>query len=129
MSRWLFQLSYGPSLASLPKEVSHCKKAHGVCQEERIFCEILKSPNPEKAPINSKINAFAPLSFTLMKYMELFAGILPGMLDLPNIHPVFVHFPIALLCGFLLLEFIGSVTDKKCARGAARAAVGTETKS
>jgi len=53
--------------------------------------------------------------------MEIFAGILPGMLDLPNIHPVFVHFPIALLCGFLLMEFIGSVTDKKCARGAASA--------
>ena len=51
--------------------------------------------------------------------MDIFAGILPGMLDLPNIHPVFVHFPIALLCGFLLMEFIGSVTDKKCARGAA----------
>ncbi len=53
--------------------------------------------------------------------MELFTGILPGMLDLPNIHPVFVHFPIALLSVFLLMEALGSITDKKCLRGTASA--------
>ncbi|VAV83275.1 hypothetical protein MNBD_DELTA01-1511 [hydrothermal vent metagenome] len=53
--------------------------------------------------------------------MEFFAGILPGILDLPNIHPLFVHFPIALLCGFLLLEALGAIMDKKCLRSTASA--------
>lgn len=51
--------------------------------------------------------------------MEIFAGILPGMLEMPNIHPIFVHFPIALLCGFLLMEALGAIMDKCSMRGAA----------
>jgi len=51
--------------------------------------------------------------------MEIFAGILPGMLEMPNSHPLFVHFPIALLCGFLLMEALGAIMDKCSMRGAA----------
>ncbi|VAW36661.1 hypothetical protein MNBD_DELTA02-649 [hydrothermal vent metagenome] len=51
--------------------------------------------------------------------MEIFAGILPGIAEMKNIHPVFVHFPIALLNGFLLMEVLGAITDKESLRSAA----------
>jgi uncharacterized membrane protein len=51
--------------------------------------------------------------------MDMFAGILPGIQELPNIHPMLVHFPIALLCGFLAMELLGAITDKDSIRNAA----------
>ncbi len=51
--------------------------------------------------------------------MEVFAGILPGIAEMANIHPLFVHFPIALLSGFLLMELLGSITDKDSLRSTA----------
>ncbi|MBE9531313.1 MAG: DUF2231 domain-containing protein [Proteobacteria bacterium] len=37
---------------------------------------------------------------------ELISNILPGLAGMPNLHPMVVHFPIALLSSFLLLEFL-----------------------
>ncbi len=51
--------------------------------------------------------------------MEVFSGILPGIAEMANIHPLFVHFPIALLNGFLLMELLGAIMDKKSLRAAA----------
>ncbi len=35
---------------------------------------------------------------------ELMAAVLPGLSGMPNIHPVLVHFPIALLTAFVVME-------------------------
>ena len=43
---------------------------------------------------------------------EMFAVIMPGVSAMSNIHPVIVHFPIALLVMFFLLDLIGSVLQK-----------------
>jgi len=51
--------------------------------------------------------------------MEVFAGMLPGITEMANVHPLFVHFPIALLNGFLLMELLGAITDKRSLRSAA----------
>lgn len=51
--------------------------------------------------------------------MEVFASILPGIAEMANIHPLFVHFPIALLNGFVLMELLGAITDKASLRSAA----------
>ncbi len=43
---------------------------------------------------------------------ELFALILPGVATLDNIHPMLVHFPIAFLSVFFVLDTIGSLAHK-----------------
>lgn len=43
---------------------------------------------------------------------EMFAELLPGIAAMENWHPLFVHFPIALLTMFFLIDFAGSVTQK-----------------
>lgn len=50
---------------------------------------------------------------------DMFAGIMPGLAAMDNLHPLFVHFPIALLSLFFLLDLVGSVSDKPAWRGAA----------
>lgn len=40
---------------------------------------------------------------------EMFSTLLPGVTSLANIHPLFVHFPIALLTLFFLIDFSGSL--------------------
>lgn len=50
---------------------------------------------------------------------ELFANLLPGVAVLDNIHPLLVHFPIALLSLFFLLDLVGSFADKSEWRRAA----------
>lgn len=40
---------------------------------------------------------------------DVFASILPGLAHIPNIHPLLVHFPIALLTIFFIVDFAGSV--------------------
>ncbi len=45
--------------------------------------------------------------------IEIFATILPGIADLENLHPLFVHFPIAFLLGFVCVEFAACITHKQ----------------
>lgn len=44
---------------------------------------------------------------------ELFALFLPGIAAMDNIHPVLVHFPIAFLSLFFVLDLIGSLANKQ----------------
>ena len=52
---------------------------------------------------------------------EIFVAIMPGIASLDNIHPLLVHFPIAFLLGFFLLDLIASLAGKKQWREAATA--------
>lgn len=51
--------------------------------------------------------------------LEIFQSVMPGIASLQNIHPVFVHFPIAFLTGFFLLDVIGAFSYKNHWRQAA----------
>lgn len=51
--------------------------------------------------------------------MDIFFRIFQGISKMPNIHPLIVHFPIALLSSFLLMEFLGLVAGKESFRTAA----------
>ncbi|MCK4492881.1 MAG: DUF2231 domain-containing protein [Methylococcales bacterium] len=44
---------------------------------------------------------------------EIFAIMMPGITAMSNIHPLVVHFPIALLLSFFLVDFIGSILKKQ----------------
>ncbi len=52
------------------------------------------------------------VSLTEKTPQEVFAAIMPGIAAMENIHPLFVHFPIALLVMFFLIDFAGSVGNK-----------------
>lgn len=43
---------------------------------------------------------------------EVFAAVMPGIAAMNNIHPMFVHFPIAFLLTFFILDVIASVANK-----------------
>ncbi|MDQ7091468.1 MAG: DUF2231 domain-containing protein [Methylococcales bacterium] len=43
---------------------------------------------------------------------EIFTLIVPGISEMNNIHPLFVHFPIALLISFFLVDLLGSLLKK-----------------
>lgn len=43
---------------------------------------------------------------------ELFALILPGIASMDNIHPMLVHFPIALFTVFFILDVLGTLAKK-----------------
>jgi len=45
--------------------------------------------------------------------------IMPGLAGMDNIHPLLVHFPIALLSCFFILEVLGFILKKPCWREAA----------
>lgn len=49
----------------------------------------------------------------------LIGKVLPGVAAMANIHPLLVHFPIAFLNGFLLMEFLGVLLKKEEFRTAA----------
>ncbi len=51
---------------------------------------------------------------------ELIGKILPGVAEMANLHPMVVHFPIALLNGFILMELLGFLLGKDDLRTAAR---------
>lgn len=51
--------------------------------------------------------------------LEVFRTLLPGMGGLHNVHPLFVHFPIAFLLGFFILDVFGGFTYKMHCRKAA----------
>lgn len=40
---------------------------------------------------------------------EITFTLMPGLAEMPNIHPLLVHFPIAFLTAFLALDFFGSL--------------------
>ncbi|MGR9043819.1 MAG: DUF2231 domain-containing protein [Gammaproteobacteria bacterium] len=50
---------------------------------------------------------------------DIFASIMPGVTHLANLHPLLVHFPIALLTVFFLLDLLASLAGKKSWRDAA----------
>lgn len=50
---------------------------------------------------------------------DIFASIMPGVTQLANLHPLLVHFPIALLTVFFLLDLLASLAGKKSWRDAA----------
>lgn len=43
---------------------------------------------------------------------EMFSAILPGIAGMDNIHPLFVHYPIAFFTAFFLMDFFGTVAKK-----------------
>lgn len=45
--------------------------------------------------------------------VEMFGVIMPGISSLANIHPLIVHFPIAFLFAFFVMDLLGSVFKKK----------------
>lgn len=47
------------------------------------------------------------------------SAIMPGLAGMDNIHPLLVHFPIALLSSFFALEVLGILLKKPCWREAA----------
>ena len=51
---------------------------------------------------------------------ELFLQYFPGIGEMANIHPVLVHFPIALLTGFVVAELLGVITGNKELRAAGK---------
>jgi uncharacterized membrane protein len=52
---------------------------------------------------------------------ELFSILMPGIASMENIHPLLVHFPIALLSVFFVLDLIGTWAKKQQWRGVASA--------
>jgi len=44
---------------------------------------------------------------------ELFAFFLPGIAAMDNIHPMLVHFPIAFLSVFFILDVVGTLANKR----------------
>ncbi len=52
------------------------------------------------------------VSLTEKTPSEIFAVLMPGIAAMENIHPLFVHFPIALLTVFVLLDLVGSLFSK-----------------
>ncbi len=43
---------------------------------------------------------------------EMFAAIMPGIAEMDNIHPLFVHFPIAFFIAFFLLDVVAVLAKK-----------------
>jgi uncharacterized membrane protein len=43
---------------------------------------------------------------------DIFASLIPGIAAMDNIHPLLVHFPIAFLTGFVLIDIVGSFAKK-----------------
>lgn len=44
---------------------------------------------------------------------EMFSAIMPGIAGLDNIHPLFVHYPIAFFTAFFVFDFFGVVAKKE----------------
>lgn len=44
---------------------------------------------------------------------EMFSAIMPGISAMANIHPLVVHFPIAFLLAFFVIDLIGSLAHKQ----------------
>jgi uncharacterized membrane protein len=44
--------------------------------------------------------------------LDIFASVLPGIAGMDNIHPLLVHFPLAFLSGFFVLDVAGTLAKK-----------------
>jgi len=55
----------------------------------------------------------------LAVFGDLFSTLMPGISSMDNIHPLLVHFPIALLSVFFVLDFVGTFAKKQQWRGMA----------
>lgn len=68
----------------------------------------------EHEGIASRLDIFLAFLDTLSgkSLTEIFGLILPGVTVMENIHPLVVHFPIALLINFFVVDFLGSVLTK-----------------
>jgi uncharacterized membrane protein len=44
---------------------------------------------------------------------EIFSILMPGIVSMENIHPLVVHFPIALLSAFFVLDLVGTLAKKQ----------------
>jgi len=67
-------------------------------------------------PITTKHSVSANLQYSgnLSFFMkEIFQQYFPGFWEIANLHPVAVHFPVALLTGFVLAELLSLVTGSK----------------
>jgi uncharacterized membrane protein len=56
---------------------------------------------------------------TLLSMTDFISQLLPGVGEMANIHPLLVHFPIALFVAFLAMDFAGWLFAKKGLRAAA----------
>jgi len=45
--------------------------------------------------------------------VEMFSAIMPGVSAMANIHPIVVHFPIAFLVAFFVMDLLGSLIQKE----------------
>lgn len=45
--------------------------------------------------------------------VEMFSAIMPGISSMTNLHPVAVHFPLAFLFAFFLMDLLGSLLNKQ----------------
>ena len=43
---------------------------------------------------------------------DIFTSLMPGIANMDNIHPLLVHFPIAFLSTFLIIDLLGTLTKK-----------------
>ena len=70
--------------------------------------------NSEHEGISGSINVFLTFLETLAEKsgIEIFRLIMPGITAMDNIHPLLVHFPIALLISFFMVDFMGTVLKK-----------------
>ena len=60
-------------------------------------------------------------NLSILSSGELFSTLMPGIASLENIHPLVVHFPIALLSVFFVLDLVGTLVKKPQWRGIASA--------
>ena len=52
-------------------------------------------------------------NLSILSSGELFSTLMPGIASMENIHPLVVHFPIALLSVFFVLDLIGTLAKKQ----------------
>jgi uncharacterized membrane protein len=51
-------------------------------------------------------------SLTTQRPEEIFSSLMPGIAGMDNIHPLLVHFPIAFLSAFFVLDVVGTLAKK-----------------
>jgi uncharacterized membrane protein len=79
-----------------------------------IFLPLQLHGNSENNGIVNSIDVFLSFLETLSgkSLADIFALVMPGITQMNNIHPLLVHFPIALLISFWMVDLIGSILKK-----------------